>query len=252
MWRILIAAFCFAAFSIGGIALSFLLFPLFRLLPGGAAARERRARLVVRRSFGALLWTLQALRMLRIETRNLAALENSGAVLVLANHPSYLDIVVLISHIRDAVCVVKSKVWSNPFFGGVVRAAGYIRNDEPEHVIANCVARLAGGLPLVMFPEGTRSAPGEPLHFVRGAARIALASGVPILPVVLRCEPALLPRGAKWYQMPAGSFRIIVEVLPCTDASALLAKEAGSPRRLTQALERFFTDQLACDERPAT
>jgi len=245
MWRILIAAFCFAAFSIGGIALSFLLFPLFRLLPGGAAARERRARLVVRRSFGALLWTLQALRMLRIETRNLAALENSGAVLVLANHPSYLDIVVLISHIRDAVCVVKSKVWSNPFFGGVVRAAGYIRNDEPEHVIANCVARLAGGLPLVMFPEGTRSAPGEPLHFVRGAARIALASGVPILPVVLRCEPRVLTKGGKWYALPPRVVRIELAVQSCVTPAALVATERAGARSLTVALERFFLDRLA-------
>jgi len=72
---------------------------------------------------------------------------------------------VLIAHIPNAVCVVKAKLWSNPFFGGVVRAAGYIRNDEPETLMRDCAACLAAGLPLIIFPEGTRTVPGERLHF---------------------------------------------------------------------------------------
>jgi len=195
-WRSAVAGVCFALFGIGGIGLSLVVLPLARLLRGGRRAHERRARVLVRQSFLALLAVLQVLRILRIEARNLASLRPSGAVLVLANHPSYLDIVVLIAHIPDAVCVVKSKLWSNPFFGGVVRAAGYIPNDEPQSLIPDCAARLAQGLPLIVFPEGTRSVPGTPLHFVRGAAHIALATGVPILPVLLGCEPRVLAGAA--------------------------------------------------------
>ena len=243
-WRSAVAGLCFVLFGVGGIALSLAVFPLLRVLPGGRAVSERRARLLVRHSFLALLWVLQALRILRIEARNLTALRASGAVLVLANHPSYLDIVVLIAHIPDAVCVVKSKFWSNPFFGGVVRAAGYIRNDEPHSLVPDCAARLAQGLPLIIFPEGTRSAPGAPLHFVRGAAHIALATGVPILPVILHCEPRVLARGGKWYQMPSRTFCISVEALPCTSAAALLPAKAAGARSLTSVLERYFTDHL--------
>lgn len=250
-WRSAVAGACFALFGIGGIGFSLVVFPLARLLPGGRRAHERRARVLVRHSFLALLALLQAMRILRIEARNLTALRRSGAVLVLANHPSYLDIVVLIAHIPDAVCVVKSKLWSNPFLGGVVRAAGYIRNDEPQSLVPDCAARLAQGLPLIIFPEGTRSAPGAPLHFVRGAAHIALTTGVPILPVILRCEPRVLSRGAKWYQMPPRTFCISVEALPCTSAAALLPAKSAGARSLTQVLERFFIDHLQGHERLA-
>lgn len=245
LWRIGVAGLCFAAFMIGGIAFSLVLFPLLRLLPGGRPEYHRRVRVVVRLSFASLLWVLRMLRMLRVETHNTASLKRSGAMLVLANHPSYLDIVVLIAHIPNAVCVVKSKLWSSPFFGGVVRAAGYIRNDEPESLIRDCAGRLAQGLPLIIFPEGTRTVPGEPLHFVRGAAHIALTTGVPILPVVLRCEPRVLTKGGKWYALPPRVVRIEVDVQACITPAALVAKERAGARSLTHALERFFVDRLA-------
>ncbi|MFN2644744.1 MAG: lysophospholipid acyltransferase family protein [Burkholderiales bacterium] len=250
-WRSAVAGVCFALFGIGGIGFSLVVFPLLRLLPGGRSAHERRARVLVRHSFLALLAALQALRILRIEARNLASLRPSGALLVLANHPSYLDIVVLIAHIPDAVCVVKSKLWSNPFFGGVVRAAGYIRNDDPQALVPDCAACLAQGLPLIIFPEGTRTRPGTPLHFARGAAHIALATGVPILPVILGCEPRVLARGAKWYQMPARAFCITLEALPCTSAAALLPTKGAGARSLTSILERYFIDHLQGHERLA-
>ena len=245
LWRIAVAGFCFLAFMVGGIALSLALFPLLRLLPGGRPQYERRVRRVVRLSFATLLGALRVLGMLRIDAHNTERLGQMGAVLVLANHPSYLDIVVLIAHIPNAVCVVKSKLWHNPFFGGVVRAAGYIRNDEPETLIRDCAAKLAAGLPLIIFPEGTRTVPGAPLHFVRGAAHIALSTGVPILPVVLRCEPRVLTKGGKWYALPPRVVRIELAVQSCVTPAALVATERAGARSLTVALERFFLDQLA-------
>ena len=245
LWRIAVAGVCFLAFMIGGIAFSLVLFPLMRLLSGSRSEYERRVRVVVRLSFATLLQVLRVLGMLRIDARNTALLRQTGAVLVLANHPSYLDIVVLIAHIPNAVCVVKSKLWQSPFFGGVVRAAGYIRNDEPERLIPDCAAKLAQGLPLIIFPEGTRTVPGMPLHFVRGAAHIALTTGVPILPVVLRCEPRVLTKGGKWYALPPRVVTIEVDVQACVTPAALVAKERAGARSLTLALERFFLDRLA-------
>jgi 1-acyl-sn-glycerol-3-phosphate acyltransferase len=245
LWRVAVAGFCFLAFMSGGIAFTLLLFPLMRLAPGSRAEYERRVRVVVRLSFAALLGVLRMLGLLRVDARNIERLRQMGAVLVLANHPSYLDIVVLIAHIPDGVCVVKANLWSSPFFGGVVRAAGYIRNDEPEKLVPDCAAKLAQGLPLIIFPEGTRTMPGAPLHFVRGAAHIALSTGVPILPVVLRCQPRVLSKGAAWYAWPPRVARLELDVQACVTPAALVAKPRAGARSLTQALERFFLDRLA-------
>jgi 1-acyl-sn-glycerol-3-phosphate acyltransferase len=246
-WRIAVVAAGFAWIGIGGIVCSLTVFPLLRLASASPALAARRARVVIRHSFGALVALLRWGGVMRVEARNLEALRHVGPALVLANHPSYLDIVVLIAHIPDAVCVVKSAVWWNPFFGGVVRAAHYVRNDEPDRLIEQCAASLAEGKPLVIFPEGTRTAPGEPLHFVRGAAHIALKSGAAIQPVVLRCDPPAFTRTGHWYEQPPHGFRLTIEAMPRIGAGALLEAEQATgfkPRALTRALERFFASHL--------
>src|SRR5256885_4019186 len=74
-WRSAVVGVCFALFGLGGMILSLIVFPLLRLAPRGRAVSERRARVVVRGSFLALLAVLQALRIVRIAKRNLAALQ---------------------------------------------------------------------------------------------------------------------------------------------------------------------------------
>ena len=168
-WRIGVVAACFVAAGIGGIAYAIAVFPALRLLPGGPAARARRARVVIGRSFALLIAVLQHGGVMRLERHNIERLRGAGPVLVLANHPSYIDILVLLAHIPDAVCVVKSALWSNPFFGGVVRAAGYLRNDEPDRVIENCAACLAGARRSSSFPR--ERAPRRASRCVSCAAR---------------------------------------------------------------------------------
>jgi len=88
----------------------------------------------------------------------------------------------------------------------VLRARGVIRNDEPETLIRDCAACLRGRAAAHHFPEGTRTVPGERLHFVRrGApAHVALTTGVPICPWSCAAERGCR-QGAKWYELPPRS-----------------------------------------------
>ena len=253
-WRVCVVAFCFALVGLGGLVYVVTLFPLLRFGPGGRAGHAQRVRSVIHWSFLAVVWILDAGGVMRVERRNadLLAASRGKPVLVLANHPSYLDILVLLALIPDALCVVKSYVWWNPFYGGVVRAAGYLSNDDPEKLVEACVDALRAGSPLIIFPEGTRSSPGAPLRFMRGAARIALASDAAIQPILLRCDPPAFTRSGHWYQQPPYGFRMTIEARPLLAAAALLAGEQATgfkPRALTRALERFFTTQLESYER---
>jgi 1-acyl-sn-glycerol-3-phosphate acyltransferase len=174
-------------------------------------------------------------------------LQEATAVLVLANHPSYIDVVVLLSLMPRATCVVKAGLWANPFFSGVLSAAGYIRNSNPEGVIDDCDRALDTGNAVIVFPEGTRSTPKEPLKFLRGAAHIALKSGRPILPVLLQCQPPTLTKGSRWYQIPARPFLFRVTVRDELRAGSLTDLHKPSviaARRLTHALEGYFSEEL--------
>ena len=163
-WRVCVVAFCFAAVGLGGLIYVVSVFPALRLAAGGRSGHTRRVRAVIRWSFGVVIRILEEGGVMRVEQRNadLLAASRGKPVLVLANHPCYLDILVLLALIPDALCVVKSGVWWNPFYGGVVRAAGYLSNDDPEQLVEACAEALRAGSPLIIFPEGTRTAPGEP------------------------------------------------------------------------------------------
>ncbi|MBS1228769.1 MAG: phospholipid/glycerol acyltransferase [Proteobacteria bacterium] len=248
-WRLAATGGCFAAFGGGALALSLLVFPLLLLVP--EKSRSRQARRIIHQSFVAFIGLMESVGIMRLEVIGGERLKNCRNALVLANHPTLIDVVALISLMPEASCVVKRALWQNPFLGGVVRAAGYVSNAEPENLIEDCADDLAAGNPLIIFPEGTRSAPDQPLHFLRGAAYVALKSGMPILPVLIDCSPTTLTKREKWYHIPRRRFRLRLDVRSPIDPCRWI--DAGAPptiaaRQLTQAFETYFTKELLRDE----
>ena len=65
-------------------------------------------------------------------------------------------------------------------------------------MIEKCRVNLAAGNNLTIFPEGTRSVPGEPLDSQRGFAHIATLTGVNLQPVTITCEPITLVKRAPY------------------------------------------------------
>jgi 1-acyl-sn-glycerol-3-phosphate acyltransferase len=246
-WRLLITGACFLAVSLVALAVSLTVFPTLRLLSGNARLGEQRVRWTISKLFGLLLGLLRTAGVMRLETSGLERLREASAVLVLANHPSYIDVAVLLSAMPGATCVVKTDLWRNPFFAGVVSAAGYVRNSDPEQVIQACRRALAAGDAVIVFPEGTRSRPNAPLRFLRGAAHIALGAGRPIVPVLLHCDPPTLTKGSRWYQIPSRAFRFRVSVreeLQPAQLADLCQPPVIAARRLTHALESYFSEEL--------
>lgn len=244
-WRLVATAIAFTVFGLGGFALASLVFPVLRMLPGGSGAQ--RIRWVVHKSFGSFLWFMESLGIMRIEVSGAEHLRNCRDTLVLANHPTLIDVVAMLSLMPMANCVVKQALWRNPLLGGVVRAAGYISNYDSDRMIDECAESLVAGKPMMMFPEGTRSRPGEPLCFQRGAAYIAMRSGVPILPVLIDCRPSTLTKSDRWYHIPNRRFQLRIKVLEPVSSSRWIDMDAAqtiAARKLTKAFELFFTQEL--------
>lgn len=244
LWRLGVTGACFAFFTVGGMVVSATVFPVMRLMPGGKTVRTVRVQAMVRRFFGGLITVLQRAGVMRLEVQGAERLRVCGGTLVLANHPTYIDVVVLLSLMPRASCVVKGSLWRNWFFGGIVREAGYISNSDGERLVEDCVAALKSTRPLLVFPEGTRTDAAKPLKFMRGAAYVALQSGCPILPVVLTCHPPTLCKGMKWYQIPREPFVFRVEVREPMNAADLAGVTDCGPiaaRRVTERLEEYFT-----------
>jgi len=247
-YRAVGTGFCFFAFGAGCLLAMPTVLPFVLLLPGSIDARRRRVRRFVSWAFRALLATIAGLGLGRVEVEGREYLEQAHGRLVLATHPTYLDVVVLLSLMPHADCVVKSALWRNPFTRLFVHRAEYISNAEPEELIQNCVRAVQTGEALVLFPEGTRSVPGEAIKFRRGAAQVAVRGDLEILPVVLHCSPPTLLKHAMFYEVPDRPWRLRVKVCAPRKLSDFLSEPAlpagVAVRRLTAALEAFFKQQL--------
>lgn len=245
------AAIGFSAFGLGSLVMVFAGFPIIRLVTRDPGRRRQRSRALIRAGFRLFIRMLVLLQAIGVRYRNVERLDEGGPTLVIANHPSLIDVCLLVSMVPDADCVVKREAWSNPFWGGVVRAADYIPNDGGEELITTCVERLRAGRTLILFPEGTRSPKGELRSFKRGAARIALQAGCPVQLVDIDCRPPFLGKGDPWYQVP--------RALPCYTVTAhepapvaaeggargvSEASEASEARRVTRLWRRGFEERL--------
>lgn len=241
-WRVFGTGVSFAAFGLGGVLLGLLVFPLLRLAVRDRDRLGRMARRLVQLSFAGHVWLMRRLGVMSWEVIGTERLQRRG-LLVLANHPTLIDVVCLIGLIEEADCVVKSRLATNPFTRGPLRAAGYVFNDNGAGLIDDCIASVRAGKNLVIFPEGTRTPRGESLGpLQRGAANIAVRGGINVTPVLIHCTPPTLGKGEKWYRVPSRRFHIRMEVLPDIPVAPFLAgtAEALAARRLTEHLETTF------------
>nr|WP_315592846.1 lysophospholipid acyltransferase family protein [uncultured Cupriavidus sp.] len=245
-WRVCATGFCFSSFGIGGLLLRVLVFPLLSLLPWSTDTRQRVCRGVIHHAFRLFVWLMHAVGVIRYEVRHPERLRRDG-LLIVANHPSLIDVVFLMSLARRADCVVKSALTRNPFTRGPVLATGWVRNDSGAAMVDDCIASLRAGNNLIIFPEGTRTRPGMPLQLQRGAANVAVRGGFALTPVVIRCEPSTLTKGEKWYHVPVRRPRFVIDVHPDVAVAQWVpqgTEDAMAVRQLTHSLSEFFSREI--------
>lgn len=247
-WRLPATGFGFALFFLGGATAALTVLPAVGLLARDERTRHERTRALIRRMFRVYLETLRALRVLSLDIHDAELLGRIEGRLIVANHPTLLDVVLLIALVPRLQCIVKHELWQSRYLGGVVRQAGYIRNDLPsEELIEACRTALASGCNLIIFPEGTRTPPERPVRFHRGFANIALLAGADIQTVKIKCEPMFLMKGQPWWQIPARPPRFTLRA-----GESLDIKEAGrhnirplAARAMVARLEQYYAGSSA-------
>jgi 1-acyl-sn-glycerol-3-phosphate acyltransferase len=245
--RLIGTAIGFTVFGVGGLVQALVLFPLIALFSRDEETRTRRVRALISRSFRAFIWFIQALGVMELDMDPGARqkLSACGGMIVVANHPTLIDVIVLLAQIEHGNCIVKKAAWNNLFLAGVVRAANYVSNDDAEELLASCTEALERGETLLIFPEATRTVPGQAMKVYRGAARVALAARALVQFVHLDCTPPTLSKSDRWYEIPARRFCFRMAVGDTLDAADfLLAGEHQSlaSRRLTQVMRRTLID----------
>ena len=122
---------------------------------------------------------------------------------------------------------------------------GYIKNSEdPEELIQACDKSLKEGYCLVIFPEGTRTSPGQPTKLQRGASNIALRCQADIVPVSIQCHPSTLTKSEPWYQIPSVKSKFQVSVDKPININQYINSETSvsvSARKLTEVIKQYIS-----------
>jgi 1-acyl-sn-glycerol-3-phosphate acyltransferase len=244
-WRVLATGLAFALFGLGGLLIWLLYLPLLQLLIRDERNRRRHARSVIQHCFWLFIEFMQVVGILRYRVAGEHKLQRTG-LLIVANHPTLIDVVFLISLVRNADCVVKSSLATNPFTRGALRATGYTSNDSGVELVEACIASLRAGNNLIIFPEGTRSVEGHAMRLKRGAANIAVRGRCNLTPVEICCRPLSLTKGLPWWRVPPRRMQFTIEVRDDIAVEPFIVSAGGealAARRLTDYLRTCFSPE---------
>ena len=245
--RVVLAGGAFLGAWIGAGVLATVLFPLSRLRHRGQPAIERAAACQrwMQRAFVLLFDYMRLCRLVHFNPRGLDTSTPGGGFVMVANHPTLVDHGALSAMFGRLVCVAKPLLFRAPIIGQVLRACAYLEGGEMKGlaggvVVNQALDRIGQGMPMLVFPEGTRSPAGGMRRFRRGPFEIACRANVPVLPIVIRCEPAALGKGTPWYDVPRRTAIFTVTRLPAINPAAF----GGDAGAMTEACEATFRQHL--------
>jgi 1-acyl-sn-glycerol-3-phosphate acyltransferase len=248
IWRLFGSVLGFTAFGVGGLIISVIVSPLIFLLVRDPASRQRTTRHMTGYLFVVFLWIIKGMGVLSYRITGMENIRHGNNKLIIANHPTLIDVIFLASLFPMVGCVVKPAVFKNPAMRGVVKPARYISSGPPGKMINACVDHLKSGNSLLLFPEGTRSVYGQPVQFKLGASSIAIRSEAEFLPVVIQCnQPRYLSKNEPWYKIPPQKPFISIHIQNPVTINELIAGDLNSResiRALNKSLVRYFEEEL--------
>ncbi|HQR30075.1 MAG TPA: lysophospholipid acyltransferase family protein [Anaeromyxobacteraceae bacterium] len=173
-----------------------------------------------------------------------------GAYVCTSNHQSFLDIFAMSRQKREMKWIAKEEIFKLPFFGLYFRLSGDIpvnRGDRESGGAALTKARwyLDRGMPVMIFPEGTRSRDGRMGPFKPGAFRLAIEAQVPVLPVAVSGSAYGMPKGSPWIRPTLVLVRVLEPIETKGMTGADVVRLMGMARERIAAAEQELSAERA-------
>jgi 1-acyl-sn-glycerol-3-phosphate acyltransferase len=209
---------------------------LFCLGPGDTS--RERASLV--RRFQVYLGLLERWGIIELEFLGFEDAGSWSGSLIAPNHPSILDVLLVMSRVPSLDCVMNAHLLRNPVTAGGAHLCNFIQNDSLRPMIKVCRENLEKGSNILIFPEGTRTVtpPLGPFHHIYALA--AKSANAPIRTILIECDSDYFGRKFSYFK-PARCpmrFRLTAgRVFQCTPTT--------TPRTLSAEIEAYFRSQLS-------
>jgi 1-acyl-sn-glycerol-3-phosphate acyltransferase len=201
--------FVFGLFLIGCMLLSLIGLPLFYLTPLPVKWKQTVIHFMLQKFCWILMYTAPNI------TKNLVNPHGENfkkPAVIIANHQSFLDILMLLLLSRKTIMLTTRWVWKSPFFGKAVHLAGFYPIEKGiEHGLPYLRKMTEAGYSIIVFPEGSRQSDCVIKRFRKGAFYIAEKLGLDILPIVIHGNGECMTKGDDFY-LKSGT--VTLKILP--------------------------------------
>ncbi|MBP5446611.1 MAG: 1-acyl-sn-glycerol-3-phosphate acyltransferase [Treponema sp.] len=182
LWRIFRKVFVVVFFGIGTIIIGAIVFPILRLFNPKKTSFKKAGHKFISLILDFYIHLMSWVRISTYKINDLKAMRNLRGCVIVANHPSLLDVIYTLAFVRDADCIVKAGL-KKSLVSVIVKNLYITNNVDFEIMQKDCVEALHNGGNLIIFPEGTRTPRHGTNQYKKGAARIALAAGANVQPM---------------------------------------------------------------------
>ena len=191
------------------------------------------------------LWGKIALLVNRVKVRveGIEHLKGEGPYIFMSNHQGTYDIFALLGYLPFQFrWLAKKELFSIPFFGWVMAAAGYVSVDrkgtrKTVEAMNEAARKIREGMSVVIFPEGSRSPDGSIQPFKKGGFTLAIKSKVPIIPISIIGSREIMPKGK--LTVTSGEIRIRIDH-PIETQNYSLKDRESLMEKVRQTISRNF------------
>lgn len=220
----LINVLYFSLFATFAVIMRLCCFPCMRCFWHGNELTFRIRRLISA-SFRLFWFIAKKLRFLDHEIHGKKDLQKDRGMIIVANHPTYIDYVLLASYLPEVNCLVKEELLHKPTLSGIVKNARYLINTDGSSLLKECEEILKRGENLLIFPEGTRTPHDGTIKLKKGFASLSAHLLCPLHVVTISCSEHFLDKSMKWYDVPPRIPKFKVTVHKIIDPLDYGAKE---------------------------
>ena len=171
-------------FGLGAVFLAIFVFPFIRLFTLHKKDFGIIARAYVSHTFRVFLRNLHICRTSLLQVEDKQVFRDIHSKVIIANHPSLLDFVYIMSLVPNSTCIVRGGLTHTPL-RGVIKQAYITNTTDFDDVLVECKKLTDKGCNVIVFPEGTRSPRIGRNNYKKGAARIALYCGCDVQPMFI-------------------------------------------------------------------
>lgn len=184
VYRAFMKLFFYLFFGTGSIVLALLVFPWIRVFVHPKRKFQTAARAFVSGSFRFFINFMRLTGTVKLKVEDREKFKNLHSKIIIANHPSMLDFVFIMSLVPNANCIVRGGL-TKTVLAGVIKQAYIVNSLDFDELCRLCKETLDDGNNVIIFPEGTRTPRHGSTQYKKGAARIAYYAGCDVQPILV-------------------------------------------------------------------